>query len=350
MTLLNLLRNSDEMLSKPRILSLHKLILTNSITELILDPLFLTQGMKRCTTRTSHFLAPCIVEHNHLEMNESLPVLDEELEDEELEQLYDTLKLRFTSLTRCISACEKRRYQSSPTFTCNILEDTYHSSSEITPPWFRALLMDGPETFELLPTFPQGLPGTSTEYRDLAASKFNVTFSFVDSRLGIYGGLFVTENVKKNGSRSVVGCSSAKSNLRYSTGNLDVCQPMMVSERLGHSKVSLYSKSQNVSFSKTSHIYSNHSGIATQTLNDSASASTNVWLTNYSYTAMPLEPVFKRRIVMCGQFNMNKVEKRFRIIFILGADDQVKGIYRRQMTSEPCFLTWRIVFSQHSED
>ena len=314
----------------------------------MLDPLFLTQGMGRWTTRTSRFLAPCIVEHNHLEMNESLPVLDEELDDEQLEQLYDTLKLRFKSLTRCISACEKRRYQSSPTYACNILEDTYHSSSEITPPWFRALFMDGPETFELLPTFPQGLPGTSTEYRDLSASKFNVTFSFVDSRLGIYGGLFVTEHVKKNGSKSIAGCSSAKSNLRYSNGNLDVCQPMMVSERLGQPKVCLYSNSQNVSVSKTSNIYSNLSGIATQTLNDGGSTST--WLTNYSYTAMPLEPVFKRRIVMCGQFNMNKVEKRFRIIFILGADDQVKGIYRRQMTSEPCFLTWRIVFSKHSED
>ena len=303
--------------------------------------------MKRCT-RTSRFLAPCIVEHNHLEMNESLPVLDGELGDEQLEQLYDTLKLRFTSLTRCISACEKRRYQSSPTYTCNILEDTYHSSSEITPPWFRALLMDGPETFELLPTFPQGLTGTSTEYRDLAASKFNVTISFVDSRLGIYGGLFVTENVKRIGSKSVVGCSSTKSNMHYSTGKLDVCQSRMVSEHLGQPNVCSYSNSQNFSSSKTSHIYSNHSGIATQTLNDSAN--TSVWLTNYSYTAIPLEPVFKRRIVMCGQFKMNKVEKRFRIIFILGADNQVKGIYRRQMTSEPCFLTWRIVFSQHSED
>ena len=285
-------------------------------------------------------------------MNGSLPISSgelhlDDLDDEELEGLYDSLRQRFKSLTRCISECQKRRYRPLPIYTSDSLEDTYHSTLEITPPWFRALFMKGPQTFELIPTFPPGLPRTSREYQDLAAATFKVTMSFIDNSRGVHGGLFVTE-ILKPGSHvhytPSIRCASAKSRLNYSEHKM-ASKSGKSKDFADQSNESSRHSTQSKTAVPTSDIYSNHSGVATQ---PAGCCRNTVWLTNYSYNVLPQKPVYKRRIVMSGKFEMNKdetlFEKRFRIIFLLGTDDQVRGIYRRQMTSEACFLTWRIIF------
>ena len=267
------------------------------------------------------------LEHDRLGATHSLQLADQgrmdlaDLTVEEIDVLHENLQRRLTSLTRCISEFKKQQWSPNiEVFQSKLLEDTYRSESQITPPWFRALFLDGPRTFELVPTFPDDILVTSTEYQELSEARFKVTMSFIDSLMGIHGGLFISEKLSP----------SFKTNFdpRETTSSFYGIRQ---------------TNQSTVPVSTT--IYSNHSGIVLQPINNNPSD----WLTNYCYTVKPNMPIYKRRVVLSGKFNIedaiSSFEKLFRIIIILDENNEIKGIYRRQMTSENSFLTWKIIFT-----
>ena len=280
------------------------------------------------------------------------------MNEEELEETYTSLRQRFESLTRCISELQKQPRQGIEVFTNSNLEETYHSTSEITPPWFRALFMDGPKTFELEPTFPTRLLGTSYEYKDLSAATFQVTMSFTDESRGVYGGLFVTEKLKyrkvacpdrhnKAALKSRRTCPLSRVHSSQIFENQSLYQPNSTSDIFDQSDILIHPCSQLRLPVLSRSVYSNHSGVV---LLPACSNTEWDWMTNFSYSVLPLMPIYRRRVVLSGKFEMNRegslltFEKRFRIIFLLGEDGAIRGIYRRQMTTEPYFLTWKITF------
>ena len=270
---------------------------------------------------------------------------------EEIDVLHENLRQRMASLTRCISDFQRRQwFPNIELYKSKLLEDTYHSESQITPPWFRALFMDGPRTFELVPTFPEDILVASTEYQELSEASFKVTMSFVDSLRGIHGGLFISEKLSPSfktnfhlgettsffhGSRSSKNLRSAswRGPHDYWNSNLD------------DQSTQIFRRNSQPTVPLSTSIYSNKSGIVLQPTNNNPSD----WLTNYCYTAMPVMPIYKRRIVLAGKFEIkdaiSSFEKLFRIVIILDEDNEIKGIYRRQMTSENSFLTWKIIFT-----
>ena len=280
------------------------------------------------------------------------------MNEEELEETYASLRQRFESLTRCISELQKQPRQGIEVFTNSNLEETYHSTSEITPPWFRALFMDGPKTFELEPTFPTQLLGTSYEYKDLSTATFQVTMSFTDESSGVYGGLFVTEKLKSRKVADPVRHNKASHKSRHTSSmardhssqifdNQSLNQPKSTSNIFDQSDILIHPCSQSQLPVLSQSIYSNYSGVV---LLPACSNTEWDWLTNFSYGVLPLMPIYRRRVVLSGKFEMKRddslltFEKRFRIIFLLGEDGAIRGIYRRQMTTEPYFLTWKIIF------
>ena len=319
--------------------------------------IIILQSQRRWSPGFSCNLNSYLLEHDHLGVTDRLPLSDHghlklgDLTVEEIDELHENLQQRMASLTRCISDFQRRQwFPNIELYKSKLLEDTYRTESQFTPPWFRALFMDGPRTFELVPTFPADLLVTSTEYQELSEASFKLTMSFVDSLRGIHGGLFISEKLsprfKNNfdfgettsffqGSRSSKHLSSAswRRPHDYWNSNLDD-QSTKIFRRTSQSIVPL-----------STAIYSNQSGIVLQPTNNNPSD----WLTNYCYTAMPVIPIYKRRIVLVGKFEIedaiSSLEKLFRIVIILGEDNEIKGIYRRQMTSENSFLTWKIIFT-----
>ena len=258
---------------------------------------------------------------HHLSDHGRMKMADLTVDD--IDTLNEKLSRRLDSLTRSISDFKKQQWSPNiENYQSNLMEDTYHAESQITPPWFRALFMDGPRTFDLIPTFPDDIVVTSTEYQELSEASFKITMSFIDSLCGIHGGLFVSEKLTPN----------------FKT-NFDLYDGISF-----YGSNNFHRNSQSALPSSTA-IYSNQSGIILQPINNNASD----WLSNYCYTAMPKLPIYKRRVILEGKFKIQSAissfEKLFRIIFILDKNDDVKGIYRRQMTSENNFLTWKIIMN-----
>ena len=268
------------------------------------------------------------LEHDRLGATHSLHLADQgrmdlaDLTVEEIDLLHENLQRRLTSLTRCISDFKKQQWSPNiEVFQSKLLEETYHLESQITPPWFRALFLDGPRTFELVPTFPDDILVTSTEYQELSEASFKVTMSFIDSLRGIHGGLFISEKLSPSFKTNFDSRETTPSFYGRHTFRRNSQSPVPTA------------------------IYSNQSGIVLQPVNNNPSD----WLTNCCYTAMPIMPIYKRRVVLAGKFKIedgiSSFEKLFRMVFILDEDNEIKGIYRRQMTSENSFLTWKIIFT-----
>lgn len=324
---------------------------------------------KQCETRWSpRFscnLHSYLLEHPHLGITKTLPQSGDgrlaltDLTEAEKEELRENLRKRMRSLSRCLSEFQNRRWRPDPGFYKGyILQDTYYVESKITPPWFRALFMEGSRTFELLPTFPTDLLNATTEYKELSKAEFKITVSFIDDNIGIHGGVFVSEKLLPKG-MGISMCDVLP--LKRPSNRVDMENVSQAPRREPvdrstfnhwrcasatdyHSVNYVHLSNQSSPPAESKVIYSNQSGIILQPTNNTPSD----WLTSYCYSAMPEIPIYKRRIVLNGKFeikdNESYFEKIFRIVVILGEGGEIKGIYRRQMTSERSFLSWRIVF------